>query len=231
VWLDVPYAEKDAAKSLGACWDPSARRWYAPERRGAQLQAWTALPGLPDPLPGEDRNFGSGLFVDLIPTSCWFTKVRRCVRPADWDRVKALVVGRAGHRCERCGTAAEPAHGLWLEAHERWSYDDTSRVQTLRRLVCLCTRCHRTHVGFAEVTGHCPQAHAHLRTVNGWSITGADAHIAMAVPNLAGPLGRGLVARSEHPHRHRSRALPRTHRPDPPPHRHRHPGPHHPRHP
>jgi len=82
-WLDVPYVEKDEAKSLGARWDPSARRWYGPDGRGVQLQAWTALPGLRDPLPGEDRNIGSGLSVDLIPTSCWFTNVRTCVRPAD----------------------------------------------------------------------------------------------------------------------------------------------------
>jgi hypothetical protein len=25
----------------------------------------------------------------------------------------------------------------WLEAHERWSYDECSGVQALRRLICL----------------------------------------------------------------------------------------------
>ncbi len=181
LWLDVSYAEKDTAKSLGARWDQSERRWYAPADRVEQLEAWAALPALPDPLPGEDRAFGSGLFVDLIPTSCWFTNVRTCVRPADWNRVKTLVVGRTGQRCEACGTAAERAHGLRSEAHERWSYDEASRVQTLRRLVCLCTRCHRaTHFGFAEVTKQGPQAHAHLCAVNGWSTADADTHIASA---------------------------------------------------
>ncbi len=92
------------------------------------------------------------------------------------------MVGRTGQRCEVCGSGAEPSHGLWLEAHERWSYDDAARVRTLRRLVCLCTRCHRTtHFGFAEVTGQGPRAHAHLRAVNQWSVIDADAHIAMAV--------------------------------------------------
>ena len=129
----------------------------------------------------EVRSFGDGLFVDLIPTSCWFTNVRTCVSPADWARVKALVVGRTGQRCEVCGIGAEPSHGLWLEAHERWSYDDSTRVQTLRRLVCLYTRCHRTtHFGFAEVTGQGLQAHAHLRAVNQWGDADADAHIATA---------------------------------------------------
>jgi len=42
-----------------------------------------AAPALPDPLPGENRTFGDGLFVDLIPASCWFTNVRTCLSPAD----------------------------------------------------------------------------------------------------------------------------------------------------
>jgi hypothetical protein len=30
VFLNVPYAEKDAAKSLGARWDAAKRKWYIP---------------------------------------------------------------------------------------------------------------------------------------------------------------------------------------------------------
>jgi hypothetical protein len=30
VFLNVPYAEKDAAKSLGARWDGTKRKWYIP---------------------------------------------------------------------------------------------------------------------------------------------------------------------------------------------------------
>jgi hypothetical protein len=29
-YLSVPYAEKDQAKALGAKWDPSLKKWYAP---------------------------------------------------------------------------------------------------------------------------------------------------------------------------------------------------------
>ncbi len=79
--LDVAYADKDTAKAMGARWDGAARRWFALPGRVDQLTAWAAAPALPDPLPGEDRAFGAGLFVDLIPTSCWFTNVRACVRP------------------------------------------------------------------------------------------------------------------------------------------------------
>jgi len=41
-------------------------------------------------LPGEDRSFGSGLFVDLVPSSCWFTNVRSCVDRRDWERLRRM---------------------------------------------------------------------------------------------------------------------------------------------
>lgn len=76
VWLDVPFGENDQAKALGARWDPTIRRWYAPTPAISDLARWVALPDIPDLLPGEDRSLGSGLFVDLVPSSCWFTNVR-----------------------------------------------------------------------------------------------------------------------------------------------------------
>ncbi len=30
IYLNVPYAQKDAAKALGARWDPSRKKWYVP---------------------------------------------------------------------------------------------------------------------------------------------------------------------------------------------------------
>jgi hypothetical protein len=157
VWLAVPYGEKDEAKALGAGWDQPSQRWYARPDRVAQLQRCVALP-LPELLPGEDHSFGCGLFVDLVATSGCFTNVRTFVCRG-LGRVKVLVVGRAGQRCEACGRPSEPSRGLWLEANERWSYDETTRVQSLRRLVCLCTWCHHTtHFGHAEVTSRAVQA-------------------------------------------------------------------------
>ncbi len=29
-YLNVPFAQKDAAKALGAKWDPANKKWYAP---------------------------------------------------------------------------------------------------------------------------------------------------------------------------------------------------------
>lgn len=30
-FLDVPYADKDKVKALGARWDPAIRKWYCPD--------------------------------------------------------------------------------------------------------------------------------------------------------------------------------------------------------
>lgn len=45
VYLDVPFAEKDAAKRKGAQWDPAARKWYAYSATAAEaLLRWVPSP-------------------------------------------------------------------------------------------------------------------------------------------------------------------------------------------
>lgn len=107
IWLDVPYAEKDRAKKAGARWDPAAKRWYAPRKGMTALEPWAAAPDVPDLLPGEDRTLGQGLFVDLVPSSCWFTNVRSCVTPRDWERLRRMITRRAGMQCEACGAGED----------------------------------------------------------------------------------------------------------------------------
>lgn len=178
IWLDVAFAEKDEAKAQGARWDPAARRWYAPRAGMTALDRWQARPDVPDLLPGEDRNFGSGLFVDLVPSSCWFTNVRSCVDQRDWERLRRMITNRADQRCEICRRGQDREARRWLEAHERWAYDDSSKVQVLRRLICLCTDCHTTtHFGLARITGKSSEAFKHLCTVTKWPVTQADQHI------------------------------------------------------
>ena len=52
-YLAVPYDEKDAAKRLGARWDPSAQRWYIPAGADAEPFArWRDPNRTPPPEPG-----------------------------------------------------------------------------------------------------------------------------------------------------------------------------------
>ena len=185
VWLNVPFSERDQARACGARWDPAARRWYAPHPGMEPLARWAARTDLPILLPGEDRSFGSGLFVDLVPESCWFTNARSCIAQQDWERVRRLVVGRAGRRCEveGCRQSEDRARQVWLEAHERWEFREgpTGRVQVLRRLVCLCTDCHTaTHFGLAQLRGRHHEALVQLARVTGMSATEARQHVRAA---------------------------------------------------
>lgn len=178
LWLDVPYREKDEAKTAGARWDQSARRWYAPRQNVGALSRWAARPPIPEVLPGEDRSLGQGLFVDLVPRQCWFTNVRYCVAENDWERLRRMLRTRAGGICEVCGRAEDRDVKRWLEAHERWSFDDRSSTQKLARLILLCTDCHRTtHFGLAQVHGLDDLALEHLCAVTGMTGTQAQQHV------------------------------------------------------
>lgn len=178
-YLDVPYAEKDQAKAWGACWDPQARRWYVPWGIPVEdFSRWLPRPDLPELLPGEDRTYGSGIYVDLIPSTSWFSNVRSCVAPSEWDRVRRMVYGRANYTCEACGAVPKRVQGDYLEAHERWSYDETTHVQRLVRLIALCTACHAaTHFGLSQMRGHGEEATQHLMRVAGATRAETLAHI------------------------------------------------------
>jgi hypothetical protein len=68
-YLAVPYAEKDAAKALGARWDAAKKQWYAPHAADEELVRRWPINTAPVCLHGEDRTFGGNeLFVDLITT-------------------------------------------------------------------------------------------------------------------------------------------------------------------
>jgi hypothetical protein len=192
VYFSVPFAQKDRAKACGGRWNPTHRFWFAanPEAEAAlkahfrvvDLGAATA----PLVLIGEDRDFGGqnggkSLFVDLVPRSCWFTNVRYCIEPDDWQRLSRTVRARANHKCEVCGAAEEPAQKAYLEAHERWAFDEDTNTQTLKRIIALCHRCHRTtHWGLAQLQGEEDVVNAHLRSVNNWTDEQVDDHVAEA---------------------------------------------------
>jgi len=49
----------------------------------------------------EDRNFsGSDLYVDLCHCCCWFTNVRYCIGPENWDKIRKIVYSIVKYTCE-----------------------------------------------------------------------------------------------------------------------------------
>lgn len=102
----------------------------------------------------EDRNFGnSTLYVDLVPSSCWFTNIRYCVRPKDWNKIRKIVYSRANYTCEYCKINCIE-NKIPIEEHERWNFDYSTMTQKLVRLIGLCKDYHlTTHYGFSRING------------------------------------------------------------------------------
>ena len=127
-YIYVPFKENNEVKRLGARWDRDEKNWYIPStaNRGDRIELLERFGRIIEPiveLKGENREFGGSLlFVDLVPRSCWFTNVRYCIDPRDWDRVREYIYKRVNYICECCKIDTR-ANGVELEAHERWLYD------------------------------------------------------------------------------------------------------------
>jgi len=70
--LNVPFAEKDDAKALGAWWDPTARTWYVPAGKDPKpFEKW--LPGTGEVAPAADHllDLKPPVFVVESATVCW----------------------------------------------------------------------------------------------------------------------------------------------------------------
>ena len=168
VYLNVPYAEKDTAKQLGAKWDAKAKRWFiASELPSNSFAQW--LPeSIYDTAPPK-------LTIELVPETCWFSNVRSEVTPKVWEILKTLTFQKANDHCETCGGQGS-RHPV--ECHEVWDYNDTQHLQTLVRLIALCPACHECkHIGFACSRGRGEIAAAHLARVNRWSISRTNDYI------------------------------------------------------
>lgn len=183
-YISVSFKDKDDAKMLGAKWDPTKKQWYIPtnisstnkiklQEKYSQVNTEPIIE-----LLGEDRTFGGNeLFVDLVPSTCWFTNVRYCIHPCDWDRVRRFVYKRVNYVCECCGINAR-MNNIRLDAHERWSYDIDTHTQKLVRLVALCAACHQsTHYGLAGIRGKSKEAFSHLQSTRHFTEEECRMHI------------------------------------------------------
>jgi hypothetical protein len=118
------------------------------------------------------------LTIELVPTTCWYSNVRSEVTPEQWDRLRRKCYSAASYRCEICDGQGPK----WpVECHEVWEYDDRRKVQSLKRLIALCPKCHGVkHIGRMQSTGKGGVALRHLMKINGWSKKAAEAYIQKA---------------------------------------------------
>jgi hypothetical protein len=113
---------------------------------------------VPDPLPGEDRAYGGGLYVDLVPGPTFGINCRQVLTQYQWSRLSRGIKARADFTCEFCGMPEVPEQNIYHVTHERFSCDGKSGIQRLVRFICSCRRCDEfTHFGRALVYGGVPE--------------------------------------------------------------------------
>ena len=147
---------------------------------------------------GENREYnGSELFIDMIPQTSWGYNVRTSSHDKDWKKIREYCYKRVNFKCECCGIDCKNKRDydeldsdsdvhesnenfskkvelkkwntIQLEAHERWSYNETTKIQKLERIIALCHRCHSvTHFGLSKIRGLENHVHNHLKKVNNW---------------------------------------------------------------
>jgi hypothetical protein len=115
------------------------------------------------------------LYVDVIPSSAWFSNLRKELSPEEWKACQKYAFKKGGYCCDIC----EEKGPKWpVECHERWEFDEATGVQRLTALEALCPDCHEaTHMGLAMVRGRQAQAMAKISKVNGWSLEQVKAHV------------------------------------------------------
>ncbi len=115
------------------------------------------------------------LFVDMVPSSCWFSNLRSELTAKEWRLVKDKTTALAGGCCEVYGGRGPK----WpVECHERWGFNLETGVQTLLGVIALCPDCHlATHMGLARVKDLEEKAEAQLMRVNGWTHAQTLKHI------------------------------------------------------
>lgn len=110
---------------------------------------------------------GYPLEIELVPQTAWGHNLRSLLSKSQWDHIRQCVYESAQYRCEICqGKGSKHP----VECHEIWSYNEDTRLQTLKGLQALCPWCHQVkHLGFAKHQGSIRHLIEHMMKVNGTS--------------------------------------------------------------
>jgi hypothetical protein len=91
MFLNVPYAEKDQARELGARWNPTRKRWYVPNGVATEPFArWMAKEGEP-PASRDER-------TAKLVTGARYVEIDHACNPFEPCELCAPVLAQSGWR-------------------------------------------------------------------------------------------------------------------------------------
>jgi hypothetical protein len=90
------------------------------------------------------------LEMEIVPETAWFFNLRKLLSSTAWGELRNRVYGEYLYQCYYCHRQFWRDEEEWqlkpngggLHAHEIWSYNDDTHVQTINGVVALCPTCH-----------------------------------------------------------------------------------------
>jgi hypothetical protein len=172
VYLNIPYKDRKIVKNYGALWDAKLKKWYC-EEDNELCSLYNIYKDIE--IIGEDRTFGENkLYIDMIPKTSYFKNVRSLFNDCDWNLIRHHIYERVNHKCECCGKK----RFKYLDAHERWEFNEETKTQKLIRIIALCKLCHAaTHYGHSKRTKNIDKINIHIKKINNFSDEELQNHI------------------------------------------------------
>ena len=110
----------------------------------------------------------------MIPKTTYFKNVRSLFTDSDWNLIRHHIYERVNYKCECCGKKRMK----YLDAHERWEYDEETKTQKLIRIIALCRLCHAaTHYGHSKRTKNIDKINNHIKKINNYTEEELKEHI------------------------------------------------------
>jgi len=154
--LYVPPHEEQEALDAGALFAKGDQFFVARNFRTMGFEKWLLK--------------NTELTIEMLPKVVHGKNVRSMMGRTKWDRIRNYIYKKHGMACVCCGGRGSSIQRgkKWVEAHEQWSFDESTRTMTLTDILCLCPDCHLTqHTGFARKKGWFEQVMKHYIKVKG----------------------------------------------------------------
>lgn len=117
------------------------------------------------------------LKIDLLPKGAWNNDLSKTLSSKEWDIIREKCYKKANNVCEICGVKTDN-----LNAHEVWKFDIVNKIQTLKKIIAICPKCHGViHFRNSQRLGFGENAKNHFMKVNNCTELDFASHLVKAI--------------------------------------------------
>lgn len=117
------------------------------------------------------------LSINLLPRGAWNNDFSKTLPKYEWDILREICYKKANHKCQICGFVTDE-----LDAHEVWEFDLKNKIQILKDIIGICSKCHGViHFKNSVRLGCANSAKEHFLNVNKCTEWDFVNHLAEAV--------------------------------------------------